>query len=85
MAIGMAVIATTVIGRGATIAVIAGRVAATMTGMAAAMAVVVTTTRITMTDCDLPSLLGLVHSGLGTFDNGAPWRPVVLSGLGPVQ
>ena len=56
MAIGMAVIVATVIGKGATIAVIAGRVAAIMTGMAAAMAVVITVT--TMTDRDLPSPLG---------------------------
>lgn len=53
MAIGMAVIATTVIGKGVIIAMIAGMVAASMTGMTATMAAVVTTTA--MTDRDLPS------------------------------
>ncbi|MNG41426.1 hypothetical protein D3C84_1306090 [compost metagenome] len=55
MAIGMMVIAATVIGKGATIAVIAG--------MVAAMAVVVTTT--TMTDCDPKCPPGFGHSTTG--------------------
>lgn len=58
MAIGMAVIAITVIGRGVIIAVIAG------------MTAVVTTTTTTMTDRDLPSLLGFGHSTAGRL--GAP-------------
>ncbi len=75
--IGMTVSATTGIGRGATIAVIAGKVGAATTGTAAATAVAIMTT---MTDRDCTGA-----AGPQAFDHGALWRPVVLSGVWNAQ